>query len=238
MHTIYNLHNFIDELPDEIKSEWLELGVKRTFADQESIYLQGDESTDLYQISSGEVRFSNYSEDGKEMVLTTLKTGDCFGEIGLIDSLPRSSNAIAIGETKLKLLSKSKFYYLYNKYPEVAKQINVMLVHRLRLVWQLSEEASTLSLHQRLARTLMRLSYSHGKKESNGVYSIGTSQEDLGRMLGASRQSVSKELKALESEGCIEVKYGQTLIVDPVTLNAHYENLIGQQQLMPVYKKR
>jgi len=238
MHTIYNLHNFIDELPDKIISEWLELSVKRTFSDQESIYLQGDESTDLYQICSGEVRFCNYSEDGKEMVLTTFKTGDCFGEMGLIDSLPRSSHTIAVGETTLRVLSKNKFHYLYDKYPEVAKYINVMLVHRIRMIWQVTEDAATLSLHQRLARVLMRLSYSHGNKESNGVYSIGTSQEDLGRMLGASRQSVSKELKALESEGCIEVQYGKILIADPVALNAHYENLMGQQQFVPVYKER
>ena len=143
----------------------------------------------MYQIFSGEVRLCNYSEDGKELVIAILKAGDCFGEVGLIDSMPRSSHAVTIGATQLSVMSKKNFYHLYDKYPEVAKQLNVMLVHRMRLLWQHTEDACVLSLRQRIARTLLRLSYSHGQREPNNIYSISTSHEEIGRMLGASRQS-------------------------------------------------
>ncbi len=237
MQAIYNLHNFIDQLPDEVLSKLRELSVQRTLPDQESVYRQGSVSNEMYQICAGEVRLCNYSEDGKEMVVGSLKTGDCFGEMGLIDELPRSSYAITVGETKLSVLSKKHFLELYHQYPEIAKQLNLMLVHRLRLLWQHTEDASTLNLHQRIARTLLRLSYSHGQREPNNIYSISTSHEELGRMLGASRQSVSKELKALEKEGCIAVQYGKIFINNPIMLNAGYERLMGQEQLTPLYKE-
>lgn len=236
MYTIYNLHNFIDQLPKNTFSKWMTLSVERTFKNEECVYHQGDESTEVYQICSGSIRLCNYSEDGKEMIVASFKAGDCFGEMGLIDSLPRSSHAIALGDVSLRVLSKKNFQHLYDTYPEVAKQINLMLVHRVRLLWQYTEDASTLNLHQRIARTLMRLSHSHGQQEENNNYSISTSHEELGRMLGASRQSISKELKSLEKEGCIDVQYGKICIIDPKKLNARYENLMGQEQLTPVYK--
>lgn len=236
MHTIYNLHNFIDQLPEKILSQWMGLSVERTFKNEECIYYQGDESTGVYQICNGSIRMCNYSDEGKEMIITTFKAGDCFGEMGLIDLLPRSSHAIAVGDVSLRVLSKKNFQHLYDTYPEIAKQINVMLVHRIRLLWQYTEDVSTLNLHQRLARTLMRLSHSHGQQEDNNRNSISTSHEELGRMLGASRQSISKELKSLEKEGCVEVLYGKICIVDPIALNANYESLMGQEQYTPVYK--
>jgi CRP-like cAMP-binding protein len=235
MHTIYNLHNFIDQLPEPILSKWIELSIERVYQNEECIYHQGDESTEVYQICSGSIRLCNYSEEGKEMVVASFKTGDCFGEMGLIDLLPRSSHAIAVGEVRLRILSKKHFQKMYDIHPEIAKQINLMLVHRVRLLWQYTEDASTLNLHQRLARTLMRLKHSHGQEEDNNYY-ISTSHEELGRMLGASRQSISKELKSLEKEGCIEVQYGKICILDLAALNASYENLMGQEQLTPVYK--
>ncbi len=236
MHTIYNLHNFIDQLPEHILTRWLNLSVERFYQNEECIYHQCEESTEIYQICSGCIRLCNYSEEGKEMVVASFKTGDCFGEMGLIDSLPRSSHAIAVGDVCLRVLSKKHFQEMYDTYPEIAKQINLMLVHRVRLLWQYTEDASTLNLHQRLARTLMRLKHSHGEQEGNSNYYINTSHEELGRMLGASRQSISKELKALEKEGCIKVLYGKISIIDLVALNARYENLMGQEQFTPIYK--
>jgi len=235
MHTIHNLHNFIDQLSEPVFKQWQKLSMERSYNHDECIYRQGQESIEVLQISQGGVRLCNYSEEGKEMVVASFKAGDCFGEMGLIDSLPRSSNAVTVGETKVKVISKKNFLFLYDKYPEIAKQINIMLVHRIRLLWQFTEDANVLNLHQRLARTLMRLSHSHGQLEGNNFCSISTSHEEIGRMLGASRQSISKELKGLEKEGCIKVQYGKILIINPAALNANYENLMGQEQLTPIY---
>jgi len=235
MQTIYNLHNFVAPLPPHVVKQWQQLSVTKTVDDQHCIYRQGVQATEVYQILSGEVRLCNYSEDGKELVFGQFKAGDCFGEVALIDGLPRACHAIASGQTTIGILSKKNFHMLYDKYPEISKQLNLMLVHRLRLLWQYSEDACTLNLHQRIARVLLRLRHSHGEVGADGIYWISTSHEEIGRMLGASRQSVSKELKQLEVEGLINVQYGKIFVLDPNALHETYESLVGQDQITPIY---
>lgn len=236
METIYNLHNFVDPLPAHIVNEWREHCSYTTVSDQTCIYQQGSNANEVFQIVSGEVKLCNYSKDGKEFVVSNLKTGDCFGELGLIDGLPRLMNTYAVGQTVLRVLSKQHFFQLYNQYPEIAKQLNLMHVRRIRLLWQYNEDATNLNLHQRVARTILRLSHSHGQQTNDKGYSINTSHEDIGKMLCCSRQSVSKELKLLEGKGLIRVEYGKITINDPAGLSDTYEMLMDHAQITPVYQ--
>lgn len=238
MKTIPNLHNFIGPLPADVLAEIEQLSIERHLSDGEPVYRQGDEANEMYQLLKGGVRMCNYSHDGKEIDLGNFKPGDCFGEVGMIDGMPRMSHALTIGPSIVRVLSKKHFDQLYDKHPEISKQFILMLCRRVRLLYSLTEEASTLNLHQRLARIIHRMSYSHGIQEDDKPLYIDTSQEELGRLLGASRQSISKELKKLEQEGSIEVRYGKVYVKDLESLNREYENLIGQEQVTPVYREK
>ena len=145
------------------------------------------------------------------------------------------NHAVATEASRVRVLGKQQFERLYGKYPEVSRQLNLMLCNRVRLLWGMTEDANTLSLHQRLARAMLRLAYSHGIKDAAGILYVDTSHEELGRMLGASRQSISKELKLLEQEGIVEICYGKIYIRDLDSLNRNYENLLGQEQISPLY---
>jgi biotin operon repressor len=82
---------------------------------------------------------------------------------------------------------------------------------------------------------MLRLAYSHGIKDDDGTLHVDTSHEELGRMLGASRQSISKELKILEQEETVEIRYGKIYIRDLDRLKQKYDNLLGQEQISPLY---
>ena len=77
----------------------------------------------MYQLLAGGVRMCNYSFSGKEAVIGIFNPGDCFGELGIIDGLPRLGHAIAAGPTTLRVLSKKQFFLLYDKYSEFSKQL-------------------------------------------------------------------------------------------------------------------
>jgi CRP/FNR family transcriptional regulator, cyclic AMP receptor protein len=232
---IPNFHNFIDALPEDIRNEVGSMTISRKIAIDEPVYRQGDRSNELYQLLEGAVRVCNYTAEGKEVVTGHFRPGDCFGEMGLIDDLPRMNHAIANEPSRVRVLGKPHFKQLYEKHPEISHELNVMFCHRIRLLYALSEDANTLSLIQRLARLLHRMVYSHGVTEADGSLYVRSSHEELGRMLGASRQSVSKELKVLETEGSVENCYGKIYVCNLESLRMKYENLLGQEQLTPSY---
>lgn len=235
MKIIPNFHNFIDDLPEAIRSELEGNSIVRHVGKEQPVYRQGDEPNEMYQLLQGSVRMCNYSYEGKEAVMGHFRPGDCFGEMGLIDGLPRMSHAVATEASQVRVLGKPQFDKLYRTYPEISRQMNLMLCNRVRLLWGMTEDASTLSLHQRLARAMLRLAYSHGIKDADGALHVDTSHEELGRMLGASRQSISKELKILEQEETVEIRYGKIYIRDLDRLKQKYDNLLGQEQISPLY---
>jgi CRP-like cAMP-binding protein len=122
---------------------------------------------------------------------------------------------------------------MYDLHSELVKSINRVLCNRVRLLYGMTEDASSLSLQERLGRALHRLAYSNGDWSEEGRINLDISHENLGRMLGASRQSVNKELKALERDGCIAIHYGKLSIIDLGQLQQRFDILLGQEQIAP-----
>lgn len=211
------------------------MGSERTVGKDAILYCKDDPSLELYRLLEGGVKLCHYAIDGRENVVGAFRPGDCFGEVGLIDGLPRGSHAVATESSRVLVLSKRNFDLLYAKYPEFSRQLNLMLCRRLRLTMTLNEDAFGLKIRERLARVIHRLAYSHGTRDARGETSIPVSHEDLSKMLGASRQSISTELKSLEREGSIELRYGKIHIRDLNALSDKYEKAVGMEQVTSLY---
>ena len=235
MRTIPHMHDFVSGLPDAVREELASLSTVRWVSKGEAVYAKGDESTGLYRLLDGAIKLCNYSLDGKEILMGEFRPGDCFGEMGLIDGLPRTSFAVAVRDSRVSVLSKPNFFKLYKKHPQISWQLNLVQCRRIRFLFSLTEDAAGLNIHLRLARAIHRLAYSHGyRDEDDGVY-IDVSHEELSKMLGVSRQSVSKELKLLEHEGDIDLRYGKIFIRDLLALGDRYEKAVGMEQVAPLY---
>lgn len=235
MQVIPHMHAFVSELSPAPRQEFEKLSTLRKVGKGEAVYRQGDGSTELYQLVEGRVRLCNYTLEGKEVVTGELQSGDCFGELGIIDGLNRMSHAIAACDSVLRVLSRPCFEELSAKYPEVDRGIALMMCRRVRYLYSLNEEANELTLHQRVARCVLRMAYSRRSNDPERELYIAISQEDLGHMLGASRQSINKELKALVREGKIELRYGRIYIQDLEQLKEEYEYLLGMEPTTPGY---
>ncbi len=235
MKVIPYLHDFIGELPLAIREEIEAVGSTRHVSKGEAVYRRDDPPTELYRLLEGAVKLCNYSLDGAEITAGEFRAGDCFGEMGVLDGLPRVSHAVASKESRLLVLSKAQFELLCEKYPEIHRELNRVLCRRVRYLYSLNDEALGLKLHVRLGRILHRLAYSHGRENELGETYIEISHEELSNMLGASRQSVSKELKSLERNGDIELRYGKIYFNDLRLLAEKYEIAVGMEQLAPLY---
>ncbi len=231
------LHNWIGQLSATARKAVVACMRPRHYSDGEAVYTLGDEGKELYLIESGRVRFCNYTARGKEIEFAELREGDCFGELSLIDGLYRPHCTYAAGPTTLLVLQKRDFDLLCADYPEIFQQLTRLMAHHLRQAYTMIEDATVLPMKDRLARILSRLAYSFGTAETTGATRLeGVTHESLARMLGSTREGVSRELKQLEAAGLVRREYGRILIPDLPALIAASDALVGGEPLVPGYQ--
>lgn len=185
---------------------------------QSVIFQKGDPGSSMMAVIRGRVKICARSVDGKELVLNILRKDDLFGEIALLDGEPRTADAVALEETDLLVLERSKFVPILTENPEIALKMLGFMCKRLRLTNEYLEDALFLEAPARLARCLLRLVPSHGKTVQDGILlDVKLSQQQLAGLVGLSRERVNKQLKEWERDGLISFAKGI------VTLHDHGE---------------
>lgn len=166
---------------------------RRTFRSGEVIFHRDDPGQVMYVIKEGKVKICLISPDGQEISLVVFGKGDCFGELALLDSLPRSADAIVIERAECYTLQRSDFHSAIMKSPKIAIQILEVLSRRLRNTDQQVEDLIFLDVYGRVAKKLIELAESHGASVDNGTrIEVRLTQQELASMVGASRESVNK----------------------------------------------
>jgi CRP-like cAMP-binding protein len=222
-------HAFFRDLDATLVVEVASRAVAKRLADGARLFAKGDPPDGLYGVIAGAVRVSSASADGKEMLVTVLDPGQWFGEISLFDGLPRTHDAHAKGETTLLLLPRRDFQDLLERRPALYPHFTRQLCARLRRVFAALEDAAFLDVASHLARRLLEMSQvpSVATAESDGATAVRLPQEELARLLGATRESVGKVLKSWERQGLVELAYGRVVIRDRDGLAAMVEAALG-----------
>lgn len=189
----------------------------------EMLFQQGDKvppgTGALYCLVKGRLKVSSLREDGKEAILAVLEAGSWFGELGLIDQQPRPHDGTALGPAELLALPRQAFDALM-KNSAFSEAMCRMLAARLRLVYGLVEDATLRSTAARVARRLLVLARNEVNGSAPSHVKLIVSQEALSMMLGISRQTLSKELRALSEDGAIKLGYGRIEIESLALLEA------------------
>jgi CRP-like cAMP-binding protein len=217
---ILNANPLLSGLPEAVVEQLITVSVVRELAEGERLYSQGDSGDGLFGVIQGRVRLSNTSRDGKELLVMLVEPGDWIGEISLLDGLPRSQDAIAMDHCAVLFLAKARFDVLLTAHPELYQHFIPMLCRKLRLALSYVEGVILMPLASRLAQRIMELAKFYGvRDQSEGILiDVHLPQEDIAKMLGVSRQAISRELKRLESEGIIALAYGQLRVLDMLAL--------------------
>ena len=166
----------------------------------------------MMAILSGDVRISTLSPTGREIVLTLLKTGEVFGEIALIDGEDRTADATAITDCDLLVLDHRDFMPFLERRADLCILFLKLLCQRLRQTDRQVEDHAFGRLDSRVAKALVRLANSVAPAGASGA-SLRISQQELAGMVGATRESVNKQLQIWQSAGILRL--GKRLIVIP-----------------------
>lgn len=206
-----------------ISSEALERIVARAnvqyFQDGEPISHPGDQINELHIVLAGRIRSSSIAQDGREHVLGFIEPGNFSGLFGVLDGLPNPHSHIAHGELTVLAFSTSETKALINEEPSFRDAILNLLCFRLRGSLMLLDEYVLSPPMERLARRLTALAEHYGVATCDGLrLELAMSQDELGAMIGLSRQSTNKHLRTLESREVLRFRYGQIQIMDLNTL--------------------
>jgi CRP-like cAMP-binding protein len=202
-------------LPEPEAQELVSMMRAQKVKQGEVLFRKGSEGTTLYIIAQGAVKIVLPSRLGDEMIVTIFSEGDFFGEMALLDGFPRSADAVAVESSRLLLLNRTDFFRFLKKSETAIESVLSCLSERLRKTDDLLEDTSFLNIPARFAKKLLELGETFGRKEGDSLeISLRLTQKDLADMVGATRESINKELRVLRDKEIIELSGHTIRIVD------------------------
>jgi CRP-like cAMP-binding protein len=200
---------------DEVLHELGRQMRRRKFRRNEVIFHQGDPGESLHVVASGAVKIVLPSAEGEEAIIATLRPGDFFGELALLDGAPRSATAVALEPSETLTLPRTTFRDMLDRDPGLRDALLEGLAHELRRLTSHVEELHFLDLAGRLAIRLARLAREQDSTSREVRLDWPYTQSDLAAMIGGTRQSVNKLLSGLVDRGFVVIER-DTLIVPDV----------------------
>jgi CRP/FNR family transcriptional regulator, cyclic AMP receptor protein len=185
--------------------------VKRRFKRGEPIVEQGKKSNALSIILTGRARVITTDSRGREVILATMHPGDYVGEMSLIDNEPHSATVRAEIQTDALILGRLEFARCLPENSSMAYAVLKGLVQRLRHADRQIESLALMDVYGRVARALLEFASEDGT--GNAVIRDKVSRQDLAKMVGASREMVSRVMKDLEERGFIETRDDGSVLV-------------------------
>ena len=186
---------------------------RRRYPTKSTIIYAGDTSDTLYYIIKGSVTVAIEDDEGKEMIVSYLNDGDFFGEMGLFDQEDsRSAWIRAKTECEVAEISFAKFLELSQQYPELLFSVGQQMSKRPRKTTRKVGDLAFLDVTGRVARTLLELCKEPDAMTHPDGMQIKITRQEIGRIVGCSREMVGRVLKDLEEQGLVSVK-GKTMVV-------------------------
>jgi len=192
---------------------FLTLCHKRRYPTKSVVIYAGDKPNALYYIVKGSVSVLMEDDDGREIVLAYLNAGDFFGEMGLFgDDSSRSAWVRTKTECELGEISYEKFREMAKDYPDILFELSSQMAVRLRRTSGMVGRLAFMDVAGRVARTLLDLCKEPDAMTHPDGMQIRITRQELGRIVGCSREMVGRVMKNLEAQNLISA-HGKTIVV-------------------------
>jgi CRP-like cAMP-binding protein len=196
---------------------------RRRFRRGETIFHQGDPGDALHIVTSGAIKIVLPSLEGEEAIIATLRQGDFFGELALLDGAPRSASAVALEASETWTLPRAALLDLIDQDKALRESLLAGLARELRRITGHVEELHFLDLAGRLASHLARLAQEAQPNATEVRLDWPYTQSDLASMIGGTRQSVNKLLSGLVDRGLVIIEKDTLVIPDVSALELEAE---------------
>ena len=189
--------------------------VRKSVGRNAKIIGAGDPTDSLYIVINGRLKVMMSDEQGREVILSILGPGEFFGEMGLLDDSPRSASVVSLEACELLTISKTDFKRSLAENFDLSLLVMRGLVKRLREADQKIGSLALMDVYGRVARLLLEMAEDiDGEK----VVVKKLSKQDIAKMIGASREMVSRVMKDLQLGGYVEVRGRSIVLRDNIRL--------------------
>ncbi|HKB73618.1 MAG TPA: Crp/Fnr family transcriptional regulator [Burkholderiales bacterium] len=186
---------------------------RKSFPRGATIIAKDDITESLYVVISGRLKVMMSDEEGREVILAILGPNEFFGEMGLLDDSPRSASVVALEACEMLSLSKRDFKKCLAENFEMTMTVMRGLVKRLREADQKIGSLALMDVYGRVAHLLLEMAETvNGQK----VVTRKLAKQDIAKMIGASREMVSRVMKDLQAGGYIEVRPGSIFLHETI----------------------
>ncbi len=186
---------------------------RKTYPAKKNIIHEGDEPHSLYYIIKGSVSVQTENDEGAEIILAYLNSGDFFGEAGLFkEDIDRSAQIVAKSPCEIAEISYVQFRKLVKEDPEILFMLSSQIFERLIKTSQKVRDLIFLDVSGRIARTLLELSKQPDAMTHPDGIQIKITRQDIAKIVGCSREMAGRVLKELEEDGLITA-HGKTIVV-------------------------
>jgi len=218
--TVLRALPIFETLDDECLRPIMKAASLRSIPRHTVVLHAGDSTDNIYFVLSGSLKVQVSDEDGREVILSKLGPGELFGEMGVLDDNPRSATVLAVEPSEVVVMGKADFKKCLADNPDVSLFIMRNLTRRLRMADRNIESLALLDVYGRVARLLLEAAETiDGRK----VVMQKITKQDIGKMIGASREMVSRVMRDLTAQGLIEEVDGRLVINDPSAFKRHGE---------------
>jgi CRP/FNR family transcriptional regulator, cyclic AMP receptor protein len=206
--------SFLGCLPDAERAAVLAAGTQLQFDDEDALVVQGDIGRDVYVLTAGVVRVVVSAASGAETTLALRARGDLVGEFAILDDLPRTATARAVGRVTAVRIGRAAFDTLGKRHPEIKDVVTRHVVAKMRAETERHAAERVWEAPQRLAQVLYELAETYGQPTAAGEIKLPITQSALGSLAGVATSTAERTLKEFRQRGVIETGYGAIVVRD------------------------
>lgn len=210
-----------EDLTQEDLASIAALARTRRFRPKQVVVQQYDPGGELFVIIEGHTKVVTSDAEGRDTALGIMGPPEVFGEVSLFDGAERSATIIALEACEMLVIEQKPFLALLENHPRLAVRLLTILAGRLRRLTERSEDIAFRNVAARLAKRIVQLADEYGRKDGDGVRVLfRLSQQDIGDLIGATRESANKHIRHWEQRGIVSQESGHLVIHDLEQLRA------------------
>ena len=211
----FRKRGYFCDFPGQVLDEFESIKLTRVYPKGNALFTQGQPATGIYIVCQGKAKLSIYSQDGKTVILRVAEPGEVLGLSSMISDRSHHATAEAIETCQVNFIAKKDFDEFLVKYPEAAKNTIVQLTKNYeRACGQIRSLALSGSVAERFSRLLLSWTRRNGNGERHWQFRLDYTHEEIGAMIGTSRETVTRLLKEFKKQKLIELDHSLLTIID------------------------
>jgi CRP-like cAMP-binding protein len=187
---------------------------------RQPLYLPGDPSSNVYLLKKGRVKIANTAPNWKEVTFDILEPGEVFGELEVIEDVPRSTSAETLDDAVICIIPRKDFDQYLAMHPNVTVKLTKLIGLRLRKIQSRVEDLVFRDVPARLAHLLSELGKSDGIADKQGIrIKVKLTHQEMANLIGCSRETVSTTMGQFRDDGLIQIDGRTITILKPNALS-------------------